>query len=336
MRMTSFAGLGKFCRRIGFKARQHSPELLIAGGIITGVTAVVAACTAVPKAAEVTKQLNEDLNFIHDVEAKVEQQAKENPEAKELITKKDIQRNTTKAYAKAVAGYAKAFAPAAILEGTSIACTLGGYNIMNKRNAALTATAAALERGFKAYRKRVADKLGIQEERAIALDLKPQEMDALVTENGETKVVKETALVPGNKVANPYARFFDESCRAWTKSAEVNRSFLIGVQNMLNENLKRNGVVYLNDVYSALGCDTCVEGTIVGWVFDPDNKNSTNCIDFGIYDINNERARAFLNGYERNFLMDIVPDGVVHELWKIRDQHEREKHRSRVAKLATA
>jgi hypothetical protein len=55
-------------------------------------------------------------------------------------------------------------------------------------------------------------------------------------------------------------------------------------------------------------------GHEVGWVYDEKNPVGDNFVDFGIYDLYNERARAFVNGYERTILLDFNVDGVISDL----------------------
>ena len=63
-----------------------------------------------------------------------------------------------------------------------------------------------------------------------------------------------------------------------------------------------------------LGIPKTKAGQIVGWVYDEKNPNGDNFVDFGIYDMNKERARAFVNGYERTILLDFNVDGNILDL----------------------
>ena len=58
-----------------------------------------------------------------------------------------------------------------------------------------------------------------------------------------------------------------------------------------------------------LGIERTKAGQIVGWVYDEDNPLGDNYVDFGIYDINREKSRDFVNGYERVILLDFNVDG---------------------------
>ena len=51
-----------------------------------------------------------------------------------------------------------------------------------------------------------------------------------------------------------------------------------------------------------------------GWIYDEEHPVGDNFIDFGIYDLDKERNRAFVNGYERNILLDFNVDGNILDM----------------------
>ena len=81
-----------------------------------------------------------------------------------------------------------------------------------------------------------------------------------------------------------------------------------------NDLLKARGRLFLNEVYRMLGIDETKAGQVVGWVYNPDNPTGDNFVDFGIYNMQRERVRAFVNGYEPNILLDFNVDGVIWNL----------------------
>ena len=107
---------------------------------------------------------------------------------------------------------------------------------------------------------------------------------------------------------------FDNGCYGWTRDHKTNDMFLKVQQNYANEMLKAQGYLFLNDVYKLIGVPATRAGQIVGWVYDEKNPVGDNYVDFNIMDINSERARAFVNGYERSILLDFNVDGNILDL----------------------
>lgn len=106
-----------------------------------------------------------------------------------------------------------------------------------------------------------------------------------------------------------YARFFDETCAAWSKDAEMNKYYLMLQQNYANERLRHQGYLFLNDVYDMLGMARTKAGQIVGWVYREDNPIGDNYVDF---DICNSSNRDFINGVDgANILLDFNVDGCI-------------------------
>ena len=106
---------------------------------------------------------------------------------------------------------------------------------------------------------------------------------------------------------SPYARYFDEDSMAWTKDPECNKFFLLQQQNLANERLKRNGYLFLNEVYTMLGLPRTKAGQCIGWMYDTECPSGDNYVDFGIF--NSEINRSFVNGYENSVLLDFNVDG---------------------------
>ena len=68
-----------------------------------------------------------------------------------------------------------------------------------------------------------------------------------------------------------------------------------------------------------LGKDRTKAGSIVGWIYDEDNPNVNNYVDFGIFvqtgnELYDEPKRAFVDGKERSILIDPNVDGVIYDL----------------------
>lgn len=108
--------------------------------------------------------------------------------------------------------------------------------------------------------------------------------------------------------------FLMMDARAGKKILNTISCFLRSCQQYANDKLKADGYLFLNDVYDMLGIPRSKAGQIVGWVYDPKNPIGDNYVDFGIYDINREKNRDFVNGYERTILLDFNVDGNILDL----------------------
>lgn len=111
-----------------------------------------------------------------------------------------------------------------------------------------------------------------------------------------------------NPEASFYARFFDESCPAWSKDPEYNLVYLITQEKYANDKLRSQRYLFLNDVYDMLGIPRTKSGQTVGWIYDEENPVGDNHISFCIY---SERNRDFVNGYESTCLLDFNVDGEI-------------------------
>lgn len=274
MKLVPYAVSRKVGRTV-LQAKANSPHAFFAIGLVGTVASTVLACRA-------TLKLRDALDGIEaDVKA-----------SKELEDPKD------KAYVYVRAGLqlGKLYAPAIIVGSASVAALTGSHIQLTRRNTALMAAYATLQKAFDEYRARVEEQLGEKKAQELYLGAKDGEG------KGASKVV-----TPGEW--SPYARFFDEACTEWKRDPELNRLYIECQQRYLSQLLLTRGHVFLNEAYDALGIDRTKEGAVVGWVYP--SKNGDNYISFGMYDARNSN---FLDGTEPNILLDFNVDGVIYNL----------------------
>lgn len=296
--------------RVGFKFKKHSPEILVGAGVVGVVASAVMACKATTKLDDVLAETKDTVDKIHDVTEHPEKI----PEGKEY-TVEDSKKDLTIVYTQAGVKLVKLYGPAVVLGTISIAAIIGGHHILRKRNIALAAAYTAVDKGFKEYRGRVLERFGEEVDRELRYNIKAKEIEKTVTDaNGKETVVKETVDVADPNLTSDYARFFDDGCTGWTKDPEFNLMFLKDQQRYANDLLKSKGHLFLNEVYDMLGIPRTQAGQVVGWIYDEKNPIGDNFIDFGIYDIADERKRSFVNGYERTILLDFNVDGNILEM----------------------
>lgn len=316
--------LTRTVNKVGFQIKKHSPEILITAGIVGTVTSAVMACKATLKVNEVLEDAQKQISDIKDATAKVE--AGIIP--KEKYSPEDAKKDLTIIYAQTGLKFVKLYGPAVALGALSIYGIVKSHSILNTRNAALAAAYATVDKGFKEYRGRVVERFGKELDHELRYNIKAKEIETQVVdeETGEIKTVKEVVQVAEIHEPSDYARFFDESCPNWTKDANYNLIFLKAQQAQANKVLQTKGYLFLNEVYEMLGMQKTAQGQVVGWLYNPNDPDwdGDNFVDFGIYDQygnvkQDERKRAFVNGYERSILLDFNVDGTVYDLVRWRD-----------------
>lgn len=288
--------------KASFKIKKHSPEILLATGIVASVAGTVVACKATLKVDAVIKEHKENVEKINE--------GLNNEELKDVYNENDAKKDLTKAYAITAGKLIRLYAPAIALEAISISCLVGSHTILKKRNVALMTAYTVLENSYKKYRKNVIDKLGKDADDEFRLGIKTEEVET-TDEKGKKK--KETVTKIDNDSPSVYAKFFDELSDYYRKDPNYNLLFLKKQQNWANDRLRAQGYLFLNDVYESLGIPKTPDGQFVGWIYNPEDKTIDSYVDFGIYDGKDESKRRFVNGLEKAILLDFNVDGVMYD-----------------------
>lgn len=272
-------------------AKKHSPQLFFAAGVVGVIGGTVMACRATLKLHDTLDVIKQDVDTV-----------KEKNEALD-VTDQDYHRDTGIVYGVGVYHIAKLYGPAILVTGVSIAALTGSHVALTRRNAALTAAYAAIAKGFDEYRNRVRDELGAEREEHIYHAAETREI-----EDAEGKKIK--AVIADPNKWSPYAKFFEESNANWQKNPELNRLFVQCQQTYANHLLQSRGHVFLNEVYDMLGFEHTQAGSVCGWVMCDPDEDGDNYIDFGIFEAFNA---DFVNGWERNIILDFNVDGVIYD-----------------------
>ena len=293
--------LSRSIHKVGFKFKKHSPEILVVTGIVGIVASTVMACKATTKVNDIVDEAKETVEKIHDSVGKG-LHTSDGEEYTEEVAKKDM----AIVYAQTGWKFVKLYAPSAILGIASIACMVGSNRILRKRNVALAAALTNVATSFNEYRERLIDKFGKGLDRELRFGIKAKEVEErVIDENGnETTVTKTVEVVDPNLAHSLYSVVFCEGNTGWTRNAELNKVFLIQQQNQANDRLRLNGVLTLNEVYEMVGAPRTAYGQIAGWVWTEDGTIGDNFVDFGIFDVNNEKACDFVNGREKSIILD--------------------------------
>ena len=293
---------------VGFKLKKRSPEILVAVGVVGTIASAVMACKATLKVNDILNETKENVAKIHDC------MADESLQESGKYTEEDGKKDLTIVYTQTGVKLVKLYGPAIALGALSLGCILTSNNILRKRNVALAAAYATVDKSFKEYRSRVVDRFGEEVDRQLKYNIKAKEIEEVVVdENGEEKVVKRNVEIADIDGYSEYARFFDELSSYYEKDSEYNLMFLRKQQRYANDLLRSKGRLFLNEVYDMLDIPRTKAGQVVGWVYDPDNPNVDNYVSFGIYDVDKQTCRQFVNGVERAILLDFNVDGNVWE-----------------------
>ena len=294
--------------RIGFKIKKASPEIMVVAGVVGVVTSTVMACKATTKVNDILEETRKQVDDVHNV---LDSDVVSEDEYNNDDAKKDLAIIYTQTGVKLI----KLYAPSVIVGALSITGILASHKILKKRNVALTAAYATIDRSFKEYRGRVVERFGKELDRELRYNIKAQEIEEkTVDKDGNETIEKKTISVVDPNMYSDYARIFDNGSMGWTKDPEYNLMFLKLQQNQANDRLKAQGYLFLNDVYDMLGIPRTKAGQIVGWIYDEENPVGDNFVDFGIYDIYNEKACDFVNGRERSIVLDFNVDGNILDM----------------------
>lgn len=295
-----------FLKRSQFVASRNAPSIMTYVGVGGFVATVGLAIRATSKMDEVSPKLR----------SQVEAVKTEIAENAETISKKDASERLAKAYIDVAKVVVRIYSPTLATGTVSILLVLGGHGMMVKRQTQLVALYTALDTSYRAYRARVREELGAEREDHIyrrpamrALDAVETDADGNPVEGADT-----TQIDMGGQNPSPYARFFDPASPNWVKEAEWNLMFLRAQEKWANDRLRQYGYLFLNEVYEALGLERSQSGQMVGWKLDNDGTarpGTDGFISFGLGDIYDENARAFINGQENIALLDFNVDGII-------------------------
>jgi hypothetical protein len=273
--------------------QKNAPKWMFVAGIVGVVGSTVLACKATLKLEETLEDFKNDIDETKELRSKA--LAHRDGELVKVANNKDL----AYVYMKGTYSIVRLYAPTILLGTASIGALTGSHVALTRRNASLTAAYSAVQMSFDAYRDRVREELGEEKE----LEFHHAVSTKQVVVDGK---VEDIRMADPNKWS-PYARFFDEASPSWNKNPELNRLYVQCQQNYANHLLQARGHVFLNEVYDMLGIDRSSAGQVVGWVMAGEGDHY---IDFGLFEASSTR---FVNGWERNILLDFNVDGVIYD-----------------------
>lgn len=283
------------------KLKKHSPEILVVAGIAGTVVSAILACKATTKVAEILDETKGTLDTIHEG---METGAINGQE----YTNEDGKKDTVVVYAQTGMKLAKLYGPAIILGTLSVTSILASNNILRKRNVALGAAYAAIDKSFKEYRGRVIERFGEQVDTELKYGIKAKKFEEIEVdpETGKEKKVKKTVMVADPNLQSDYAVYFDSKSRNYETNPDYKRMFLKAQQAFANDKLQTRGHLFLNEVLDDLDLPRTPAGQIVGWTKDgPDGY-----VNFRIVEVERETEDG---RHEPALLLDFNVEGNIWE-----------------------
>lgn len=138
----------------------------------------------------------------------------------------------------------KLYIPAAVTGVATISCILAANVITARQQKSLAAAYALLDNGYKAYRKKVSERIGEKEELDLANEVIVEQAQLDDADTGE-------------KIA-----FYDPYADRYFASTLANFNRAVGI---VNREMQVNGYASLNDFYRGMGVSMTEEGSVVGW-----------------------------------------------------------------------
>lgn len=282
------------------KVQKNSPILLVGTGVVSFGATIFFACKATLKMDEVLSEFESDKEKI-EAAPEVAEKTDQN------YTDEDAKKDSIGAKARLGSKIVRNYAPAVFFGVVTVGCFTGAHVILSRRNVALTAAYAALDKGFREYRGRVVEEFGEEKDLKFRHGL----VEKTIVEEGPNGPEHKTVLTPNpDNAPSIYARMFAQHTSSQWEEAHMRNQFFIQCQeNYANQRLAAKGHYFLNEAYDALGMERTDAGQIVGWV---DNGTGDNQIDFGVF--STPAGVSFANGERNSIMLDFNVDGPVYHL----------------------
>lgn len=289
----SFGPVTRFANRNALKIKKNSPQILFYGGLIGTVATTVLASRATLKAVPVMERLKTEREFLNTYQAAEE------------ITEQAYTQEVVRQYTVTAIDLTKLYTPVVVVGVGSLAALTKSHKQLVTRNTALTVAYTGLFKTFEAYRGRVREKLGDNQDLEFLHGTVKQEVEYL-DKNGNLASKQITALDPKSKSA--LTHMYDASVSSWCKDPSYNQNFLDNQQDWANILLQKQGHLFLNEVYDLLHIPHTREGNILGWVYEDLGNNDT-FVNFG-----HHKDGEFVAGYKRDVMLEFNIHGPILDL----------------------
>lgn len=254
--------------KLALKAK--APTLMVVGGVSAmGVGTVLAA----------KQTLYVDSILRHHVDSL--DRIQEGTELELPSYGKELQlRDRFTVYRSASVDLAKLYAVPGLLWIGGAGLVFGGHHILVKRNATLAIAFTAISEAFERYRENTREAMGHDFDQAMLTGYK-----RITTVDEDGKEIEVYSRDWDQTNLDPYNRVFEQGATsAWRPDLAVNRMFVSQQQSFAQQRLGQQGVLYLSDVYEALGFPESDISRVVGWKVKklPDGSRDIPAVDFGL------------------------------------------------------
>lgn len=315
--MSIFSSAAKFGSNLVQKVKFRSPELLIGAGVVGLVgAAIVAVRRGVRWHTAAKAEIAHDLETIKKAEGSPQ------------YTREDKVQDYARVIGKGVWSFTQIYGPSVAVGAASVVSILAGTGVLKGRLAAMTSAAATAQAALERYRSRVREKLGEDADYEFAYEVSAKKAK-IKHEDGTKESLVTYHLVPSSgewMAASPYSRLWDENAMEWCANRDIQFLTLRSLENHFNQELNARGVVFLNDVYKALGLPMSKDAALVGWIKDYEKPKMAKLaaelgrvpgdgvISFGVFENESPSARAYLAGDDNRVVLDFNVDGVIYDL----------------------
>lgn len=352
--VTMTTNLGRTIKAFAYNSGlvKHAPKILLGLGISSVVGGTVIACKQTLNMDTILDEHEKTVNDIKELrETSIELQEEEPIDdsiALDFYTEKAMKKDLVKTYIRTGGKIMKNYAVPVSLIGGGIISIVSSHNILNTRYTTALAAYNVLSDKFSEYRKRVIDDYGQEVDDLYSFGFdKKEELVETKNKKGTVKKKLETSYSPRPEGLSEFAIMFGpETSTMAIRPVDTygdgyerntinairtkNLEFLINTQAQCNDRLKREGHLFLNDIYRMLGMLFKTEdgrytsdracGALNGWIYRTDKDGNyigpgDGYVDFKIFDVDGELINDnFVDGYKENIWIDFNCDGKMYHL----------------------
>lgn len=257
-----------FAKGVMASAKKNAPQLLIAGGIITGAAALITACVQSTKLNDIIEdgktQMEERQKAVDEGKMMRTEEGEEKP-----YTQEDCDHDKRAVYFRTALRIAKLYAIPSVLSALSIFLILKGNGLHTARTAQAVAIGNGAIASLNSAKERAREVLGEEKTREIFDGVKGTgefTENEYTDEDGKKHKIKEEKKEYGN-TPDPFTFIFSEETSVmWSQNHLANNMLFTHQEDTANRNLEWQGAVTLNECLKMLGITRTEAGQRIGWV----------------------------------------------------------------------